>query len=275
MISSPVRLPQKKRAPRDAQSGAARPVGFLVTALTAVVVFAVGQRLLSHHEVPAPPSATAPAPTPPPASPPSTSTIADAAAAAPADGARGADAAPVDGARGARDADAAPLDRAPVPIADSGARPAPAARKSTDAEREPDKDLAREAWRRNLPDVSTDGNKAAILIPIKGSIAGAGFRVTNRPHAVIVTLPKAASLITMRVYRVGRDGFRLLWIDQAEKDADPEDGTSLKLGLADQVDPLVEIKDDFVRVTVRRPVPGAAPADRPHARSAPPDAAAD
>jgi hypothetical protein len=137
-------------------------------------------------------------------------------------------------------------------------------------ERQTDKDLAREAWRRNRPDVSADAGKASILIPLKGSIAGASFRVTNRPHAVIVTLPSAASLITMRVYRVRRDGFRLLWIDQAEKDANPKDGTSLKIGLADLGDPIVEIKDDFVRVTVHRPAPGApSPEGTPAPKSAP------
>ncbi len=117
--------------------------------------------------------------------------------------------------------------------------------------------MAREAWRHNRPNLSTDGNKASILIPIKGSIAGAGFQVSNKPHAVVVTLPKAASLVTMRVYRVNREGFRLLWINQAEKDANPKDGSSLKLGLSDLGDPLVEIKDDFVRVTVHLPAPAA------------------
>ena len=77
--------------------------------------------------------------------------------------------------------------------------------------------------------------------------------MTNRPHAVVVKLPRAASMITMRLYRVEREGFRLVRINQAEKDAKPEDGTELKISLADSGGPDVEIKDDYVRVTVRRP----------------------
>ena len=163
-----------------------------------------------------------------------------------------------------------PAKVAPVPAsapgsdaAEAAAAPARKAPEGDKEERPADKDLARQAWRSNRPDVSTDGSKSSILIPLKGSIAGAGFRVSNKPHAVIVTLPRAASLITMRVYRVNRDGFRLLWINQAEKDADPKDGSSLKLGLSGLGDPSVEIKDDFVRVTVHRQAVGPdAPAER-------------
>jgi hypothetical protein len=57
----------------------------------------------------------------------------------------------------------------------------------------------------------------------------------------------------MRLYRVEREGFRLIRINQAEKDAQAEDGTELKISLSDLGPPQVEIKDDFVRITVRRP----------------------
>jgi hypothetical protein len=236
-----------------------------VAALTAAAVFGIGQRLFPRHQVEAPQAPpAAPAPVSPPAPPP---TIADAAVSLPTDAGR---ATTTDADAANRDAHPDQADRGtvaarpdvPRPSAeDAGeaATPATADRKPTgDREERPaDRDLAREAWRRNRPDVSSDGGKSSILIPLKGSIAGAGFRVTNRPHGVIVTLPNAASLITMRLYRVSREGFGLLWINQAEKDADPKDGTTLKIGVSDLGDPLVEIKDDYVRVTVHRPSAGA------------------
>ena len=133
----------------------------------------------------------------------------------------------------------------------------PAATTDKNAEKQSDKDIAREAWRRNLPDVRVDGPRATLLIPLKGSSQGATFHVTNRPRAVVVKLPQAASMITMRLYRVEREGFRLVRINQAEKDAKPEDGTELKISLTDSGGPDVEIKDDYVRVTVRRPSPSS------------------
>ena len=74
-------------------------------------------------------------------------------------------------------------------------------------------------------------------------------------------------MITMRLYRVEREGFRLVRINQAEKDAQPEDGTELKISLTDSGGPDVEIKDDYVRVTVRRPTPSSSahPATTPDA----------
>jgi hypothetical protein len=57
----------------------------------------------------------------------------------------------------------------------------------------------------------------------------------------------------MRLYKIEREGFRLVRINQDEKDAKPEDGSELKVSLSDLGPPQVEIKDDFVRITVRRP----------------------
>jgi hypothetical protein len=278
-------------APRSAQAGIGRPGGLFVAAITAALVFALGHRLWPPHP-PEAPSAAPPAPATPPPPPPPAPTPSDAAPSPRPDGALPAgaadaaatnarpnvdawagnsqrvspdagEAAPHSAAEARKPAKVAP---APAPTPDAPAAEAAPTRKAPEddkEERPADKDLARQAWRSNRPDISTDGSKASILIPLKGSIAGAGFRVSNKPHAVIVTLPQAASLITMRVYRVNRDGFRLLWINQAEKDADPKDGSSLKLGLSDLGDPLVEIKDDFVRVTVHRQAVGPdAPAER-------------
>jgi hypothetical protein len=141
---------------------------------------------------------------------------------------------------------------------------------SVEEEKQSDKDLAREAWRRNLPDLSVDGPRASLLIPLKGSSQGATFHVTNKPHAVVLKLPQAASMITMRLYKIDREGFRLVRINQAEKDAKAEDGSELKISLSDLGPPQVEIKDDFVRITVRRPS-----APLPGAAASPPDAGSD
>jgi hypothetical protein len=227
------------RPPRADQAGVGRPGGLLLASLTAFVVLVVGQRLLPRHAAEAPPAIPAPAPAPTPAPPPPALPTAPSPAPSPAPSIL----------------EAAGPTRHPAARAAAGARPST----DSDAESQSDKDVARQAWRRNLPDLSHGDGKASILIPLKGSIEGASFRVTARPHTVKVTLPKAASMITMRMYRVNRDGFRLLWIDQAEADADPKDGTSIRIGLADVGDPQVEIKDDFVRVTVRRSAEGAPP----------------
>jgi hypothetical protein len=119
-----------------------------------------------------------------------------------------------------------------------------------------DKDVAREAWRKNLPDITPEAGKAAILVPIKGSIEGATYHVTVRPRSVLVTLPKGESMITMPFYNIRHDGFRQLWI---KKDDDTA-ATTIRIVLGENVDPQVEIKDDFVRVTIRRPTEGAAAA---------------
>jgi hypothetical protein len=129
-----------------------------------------------------------------------------------------------------------------------------------------EKDVAREAWRKNLPDVSTDGAKAAMIIPIKGSIDGATYHVTTKPRAVLVTLPKGESMITMPFYSIKHDGFRQLWI---KKDEGSGASVLRVVLLAEAGEPQVEIKDEFVRVTVRRPAgtPQAEPAKAPSEES--------
>ena len=115
-----------------------------------------------------------------------------------------------------------------------------------------DKDLAREAWRRNRPDVTSAANKTSVLIPIKGSSAGASSKVLRKTRTVVVTLPKAVAMITMRVYNLKHPVFHRVWIDQDEANAKPEDGSKLRIILGETYDPQIEITDDFVRVSVRR-----------------------
>jgi hypothetical protein len=118
----------------------------------------------------------------------------------------------------------------------------------TEHERPSDKEIAREAWRKNLPDVSSDEAHASILVPLKGSADGATYRIGTKPMNVIVNLPQAESLITMRFYRIKRDGFRTLWLKH-----DDNEGTTLRLMMGEVSDPQVDIKDDYVRITIRKP----------------------
>jgi len=142
------------------------------------------------------------------------------------------------------------------PVAEPTTKPAakPAAEVSHD--KLADKDVARDAWRKNLPDISPEPGKAAMLIPIKGPIDGATYHVTLKPRSVLITLPKAESMITMPFYSVRHDGFRQLWIKKDEATG----STTIRVVLGEASDPQVEIKDDFVRVTVRRPAPESATA---------------
>ncbi len=273
-IIAPVGAWLRGRGTRDPQAGMGRPGGLLIAAATAAVVFLAGQHLypLPTHETPPAPIAPAAPPAPPPQPPPP---AADAAARTDGPSAVAGDAAAHDGPAGvappAHDASAQAGKPDAPGTADLAAAP-PVQRKpaSVEEEKQSDKDLAREAWRRNLPDLRVDGPRASLLIPLKGSTEGATFHVTNKPHAVVVKLPQAASMITMRLYKIDREGFRLVRINQSEKDAKAEDGSELKISLSDLGPPEVEIKDDFVRITVRRPS-----APLPRAAPSPPDAGSD
>ena len=276
------------RAKRNPQAGVGRPGGLLAAALTAAAVFFVGQQLLPSARrrrfplrlrcprgrrcLPRPSTRRC---WPPTVRRPSQRRrwARDAAASADARMTLASDAAVApNGSTAAGAVDASSLtgprtdEKSAAP--DEGQATTAATTTDKNGEKQSDKDLARESWRRNRPDVSVDGPRATLLIPLKGSSQGATFRVTNRPHAVVVKLPRAASMITMRLYRVEREGFRLVRINQAEKDAKPEDGTELKISLTDSGGPDVEIKDDYVRVTVRRPGPSSsiAPVDQPGRR---------
>lgn len=256
------RGPIRARAPRLTDTGIGRGPGMLVAGVTAAIVFGIGYALFPVRPKPAPtaPPAAPIAPQPPP--PPPAVDAATAPAAPVADA----------GAAATKVADASVGSTAPTAESTKPAAPekksakaeeekptaeetAPSAGKPTaaDKQRQADKDLARESWRRNRPDISVVGNKTAILIPIKGSIKGADFKIIDKRRTVVVTLPKAVSMITMRVYNLKHPSFRRLWIDQDEANAQPENGTKLRVTLSQTLDPQVEITDDFVRVTVRRP----------------------
>ena len=100
--------------------------------------------------------------------------------------------------------------------------------------------------------MSSAANKISVLIPIKGSSAGASSKVLRKTRTVVVTLPKAVAMITMPVYNLKHPVFHRVWIDQDEAKAKPEDGSKLRIVLGQTYDPQIEITDDFVRVSVRR-----------------------
>jgi hypothetical protein len=225
----------------------------VIALATAGATFAIGMIVLPIEKPapePTPPAALSPPPAPVvPPPPPAPAASVDAAALADAATSALADAksAPVatDATAEPAKADAAAAPEAkPEAAAASAKAEAPASREKT-----ADKDVAREAWRKNQPDISVDGGKATMIIPIKGSIDGATYHVTTKPRSVLVTLPKGESMITMPYYPLKRDGFRQLWIKKDEQSG----ATVLRIVLGDVSDPQADIKDDYVRVTVRRP----------------------
>ncbi len=246
-------LKARAPAPSNPESGIGRTGGLLVSALVAAAVFGIGMELLPHT------SARRPAPAPVAATPdaaavaPARSDAAARDAQADASDASSRDATPdVQAAAETAHADAATEATPPSPRAEPGSANA-AVDKSDVAERPTDKDIAHEAWRQNKPDVRAEGDHASVIIPIKGSAANATFHITQKPHAVIMKLPKAAAMITMRLYKVNRYGFRQVWVYQNETNAKAEDGSVLKVIVTDQGPPEVEIHDEYVRVTIHRP----------------------
>jgi hypothetical protein len=274
-------------ARRDGRSGAIRLAGLAAAIVTAGAVFGLGVLILPSisPEAPPVPVAAPPPPAPPPPPPP----------VAALDAAVALDAAKADGATVDASTDvptkvspkAAPKPTpAPTPTPVEAPAPPvavekkPAAAPSTTAkadtsgthEKSADKDVARDAWRKNLPDISPEPGKSSILIPIKGSIDGSTYHVTAKPKSVLISLPKGESMITMPFYNIRHDGFRQLWI----KKDDQTGATTIRVVLGEATDPQVEIKDEFVRVTVRRPdeAPAASATPAAAAPSAPEPAAA-
>jgi hypothetical protein len=262
--------------PRRPDSGIARAPGLLVAAVTAAIVFVIGQQLFpikpKQFQPPPPPAPTAAPETPPPTAPVPAADAASQANAAAGDASAGAAAtAPVtpDAGKAAvaeQEPPAEPTKPADEPPAEDAATASPE-RKLADKQKQADRELAREAWRRNRPDISVVGTKTSILVPIRGSIKGADFKILRKSRTVVVSLPKAVSMITLRVYNLKHPSFKKLWIDQDEANAQPKDGTKLRLILSQTFDPQVEITDDFVRVTIRRPESAGDSAEEKHRES--------
>ena len=250
-LRQPPRSDQPPVRTRAADAGIARGPGMAVAGVTAAVVFVIGQQLFPVRPRQEPPPPAPVVATPPPVVAPPAVDAAVAAATPPASDAGTAATKVADA--GAAVAEKKTDEAAEPPIGDE----APADRKPIDKQKQADRDLAREAWRRNRPDISVTGNKTSVLVPIKGSIKGSDFKILKKSRTVVVTLPRVVSMVTMKVYNLKHPSFKKLWIDQDEANAQPANGTKLRLILSQTFDPQVEITDDFVRVTIRRPEPAA------------------
>jgi hypothetical protein len=155
------------------------------------------------------------------------------------------------------DAGAPKVENAVLPPSD-GSAPAPV-ESSKDKEKASEadcilaeKDMAREAGRRNWPTICpiVSSGKAFILIPIKGSIDGEVHELRRRPkREARVTLPAGSeSQLTMKQYKVKKLGFKELWI------SNDESGARLRLKLQPGAgDPVFEIKDGYAKITVATP----------------------
>ena len=255
---------------RDRAAGIGRFGGMFSAAVTAAAVFLGGRQFLA----PAPgpevlmPTPVAEAQTPPPGSAMfegGTSPVTEADASTAGDAAIVATAVTAAGDAGTAAANTDPS------LAEAGTPKADPTEKGPDDVSQVHKDVARESWRRNKPDVSVANGRSTILIPLKGSSDDASQKYLKKTHTLVITLPKAASLNTMHFYKLNRDGFNVLWTDQEETNAKASDGTKLRLVFSQHAVPDVEIRDEFVRVTIARPAPGkaapakAAPAEKPEA----------
>jgi hypothetical protein len=147
-------------------------------------------------------------------------------------------------------------DNRPLPPSDGTAPPAETeSSKTKEAEADcalAEKDMAREAWRRNRPTVCPVGatGKAFILIPIKGSIEGETHELLRKPkREARVTLPAGSeSQLTKKQYKVKKFGFKELWVSS---DAS---GATLRVKLQPGAgDPAFEIKDGYAKITVANP----------------------
>jgi hypothetical protein len=130
-----------------------------------------------------------------------------------------------------------------------GGTPAPPAADCTLS----DKDIAREAWRHNWPTICPipASGKAFIIIPVKGSIENAVAELKRKPvREARVTVPTGESLLTLKVYKLRRLGFKDLKIGPA----DDGTGTRFRVRLMNGAgDPVFDVKDGYAKITVTAP----------------------
>ena len=234
-----------------------RPLGIGVSLATGFVVFAIGASLFPVSR-PLPPPPQPPVFVAPPPPPPAVDAQPAAEKAVDADSpsAKTTDATEASAAA-AKVADAAAEPEKPTDassVSDAGEPSGPDGGNESDPDcTMADKDIAREAWRRNWPTLCKVGDtgKAFILIPIKGSIEKANGDLKRKPvREARVTLPEAESQLTLKLYKIRRMGFKDLKIGP------PEDGPGVRLRvrlLPGAGDPIFEIKDGYAKITVAMP----------------------
>jgi hypothetical protein len=147
-----------------------------------------------------------------------------------------------------------PAEAAAPPPADAGV--AAGADAGTDSNPDcalAEKDMAREAWRRNWPTTCLVGDtgKAFILIPIKGSIDNGTWELRRKPvREARVNLPQAESQLTLKLYKLKRMGFKDLKIGGM----DDGNGTRFRVRLQNGAgDPVFDVKDGYAKITVATP----------------------
>jgi hypothetical protein len=120
----------------------------------------------------------------------------------------------------------------------------------------PDKDIARDAWRRNSPTLckGTDGDRVSLFIPLKGTLDGETHELRQASHEVRINLPAGESLLTLRQYKVRRSGFKDLRILPTDSG-----GTRLRLKLQSGTgEPSFDMKDGYAKITITAPRSAAA-----------------
>ena len=256
-------------------SGISRGAGVLISLFTAAIVFGGGMAILPRPQPPAPPpTVTSPPPPPPPAQ---AAAGTDGNAGRSGQGGQGgeqnghddgpggrAGQAVSDGQVGAADA-AAPPEFADEPRAAAAAGEASAAAAQADNADGgednsadctlPEKDMAREAWRRNWPTICTvaDTGKGFILIPVKGPVQNAVVELKRKPvREARVNLPQAESQLTLKLYKLKKLGFKDLKVGPIDEGAGT--GTRLRVRLMPGAgDPVFEVKDGYAKITVATP----------------------
>lgn len=244
-------------------SGISRGAGVLISLFTAAIVFGGGMSMLPRPQPPAPPPTVTPPPPPPPAA---ASGGTDGKAGESGQGGQGGDVgqAAAGGQVGPGDA-ATPPEFAdePKPAAAAGEAPTPAAQADNADGGEdnsadcalPEKDMAREAWRRNWPTICTiaDTGKGFILIPVKGPVQNAVVELKRKPvREARVSLPQAESQLTLKLYKLKKLGFKDLKVGPIDESAGT--GTRLRVRLMPGAgDPVFDVKDGYAKITVATP----------------------
>jgi hypothetical protein len=244
--------------------GISRGAGVLISLFTAAIVFGGGMAILPRPQPPAPPPTVTAPPPPPPAAPP-----AEAAGGKGGSGGQGgqtdqAGEAAGGGQGGSADAATPPefADEARPAPADGEAPAAAAPAENGDGGEDniadcalPEKDMAREAWRRNWPTICAiaDTGKGFILIPVKGPVQNAVVELKRKPvREARVNLPQAESQLTLKLYKLKKLGFKDLKVGPIDESAGT--GTRLRVRLMPGAgDPVFDVKDGYAKITVATP----------------------
>jgi len=244
--------------------GISRGAGVLISLFTAAIVFGGGMAILPRPQPPAPPPTVTAPPPPPPTAPP-----AEAAGGKGGAGGQGgqsdqAGEAAGGGQGGSADAATPPefADEARPATADGEAPAAAAPAENGDGGEDniadcalPEKDMAREAWRRNWPTICAiaDTGKGFILIPVKGPVQNAVVELKRKPvREARVNLPQAESQLTLKLYKLKKLGFKDLKVGPIDESAGT--GTRLRVRLMPGAgDPVFDVKDGYAKITVATP----------------------